>query len=136
MTARTYARLHEVARVALAAGGPVAVDAAFLRRSERVPFAALSASLAAPFCSFDCQASAALLRQRIEQRSQHRRAGAADASEAEVAVLERLTHADEPLDEPERAVAITVDAAQAVPPVALARHWLGAAPTRVAPPAG
>ena len=34
-TERTYARLHAVAHVALGAGWPVVVDAAFLRRSER-----------------------------------------------------------------------------------------------------
>ena len=126
-TARTYARLLEVAQVALGAGWPVVVDAAFLRRAERAQFAALAASLSAPFSIFDCQASSALLRQRVEQRSQQGAAGVAEPSEADVRVLERLTHADEPLDAPERAVAIDVDAARPVPPATLARQWLAAA---------
>ena len=135
-TARTYARLHEVAQVALGAGWPVVVDAAFLRRAERAQFAALAASLSVPFSIFDCQAALPLLRKRLEQRSQQQEAGGADPSEADVAVLERLTEADEPLEERERAVAIVVDAAQAEPPATLAKRWLAAALTRVTPMAG
>ena len=121
-TARTYARLHEVARVALGAGWPAIVDAAFLRRSERAQFAALAGSLGVPFAIFDCQAALPLLRQRLEQRL----AGGGDASEADVAVLERLRAADEPLDEREREVAIVADAAQPVAPAAVAQRWLAA----------
>lgn len=121
-TERTYTRLHTVAHGALGAGWPVVVDAAFLRRSERAQFAALAASLAVPFSIFDCQAELSLLRQRLEQRQ----ASGTDPSEADVAVLERLTGADEPLDEWERAVAIIVNAAQPVPPATLAQRWLEA----------
>ena len=135
-TVRTGARLHQVARIALGAGWPVVVDAAFLRRGERQQFAALAASLALPFSIFDCQAAMPLLRQRIEQRRLQQASGAADASEADVAVLEHLIDADEPLDEAERAVAIVVDAAQPVSPETLAEHWLAAAPTRAAARAG
>ncbi len=122
-TARTYSRLHAVARVALGAGWPVVVDAAFLRRSERAQFAALAAALAVPFSIFDCRAALPLLRQRLQQRQ----AGGGDASEADVAVLERLRNADETLDERESAVAIIVDAAQPVAPASLAQRWLAAA---------
>ena len=135
-TLRTLTRLHEVARVALGAGWPVVVDAAFLRRGERRQFAALAASLALPFSIIDCQAALPLLRQRIEQRSLQQASGVADASEADVAVLERLIQADEPLDQAERAVAIVVDAAQPMSPETLAAHWLAAAPTSSAPRAG
>ena len=117
-TQRTYSRLHAVANVALGAGWPVVVDAAFLRRSERAQFAALAASLAVPFSIFDCRAALPLLRQRIEQRQ----ASGADPSEADAAVLERLHGADEPLDERERAVALIVDAAQPVPLATRAQH--------------
>lgn len=122
-TERTYARLHAVAHVALGAGWPIVVDAAFLRRPERAQFAALGAALAVPFSIFDCRAALPLLRQRLEQRH----ASGADPSEADVAVLERLTGADEPLDERASAVAIVVDAAQPVPPATLAQRWLAAA---------
>jgi aminoglycoside phosphotransferase family enzyme/predicted kinase len=122
-TARTYARAHAVAQDALAAGWPIVVDAAFLRRAERAQFAALAAALAVPFSIFDCRAAGSLLRQRLEERQ----ASGADPSEADVAVLERLAGADEPLDEHERAVAIIVDPAQPSPRATLAQRWLDAA---------
>ena len=122
-TARTYARLHAVAHRTLGAGWPVVVDAAFLCRSERAQFAALAAALAVPFSIFDCRAALPLLRQRLEQRQ----ASGADPSEADVAVLERLSGADERLDERERAVAIIIDAAQPVPFATLAQRWLATA---------
>ena len=121
-TQRTYSRLREIATVALAAGWPVVVDAAFLLRSERAAFAALAASLCVPFTVFDCQAELPVLRQRLVQRQ----LGGVDASEADGAVLDRLTAVDEPLGAAERAVAIVVDAAQPVPPATLARRWLAA----------
>jgi len=121
-TERTYARLHAVAHVALGAGWPVVVDAAFLGRSERAAFAALAASLAVPFSIFDCKAALPLLHQRLQQRQ----ASGADPSEADAAVLERLSGADELLDEQERAVAIVIDAAQPVPTATLAQLWLAA----------
>ena len=121
-TQRTYSRLREIATVALAAGWPVVVDAAFLLRSERTAFAALAASLSVPFTVFDCQAEQPLLRQRLVQRQ----LGGVDASEADGAVLDRLTAVEEPLGAAERAVAIVVDAAQPVPPATLAQHWLAA----------
>ena len=127
-TRRTLAHLHEVARTALGAGWPVLIDAAFLRRAERRQFAALAASLALPFSILDCQAALPLLRQRVEQRALQQASGGADASEADVAVLERLIGADEPLDAAERAAAIVVDAAQPVAPATLAAQWLAAIP--------
>ena len=121
-TERTYARLHAVAHVALGAGWPVIVDAAFLASAERAPFAALAASLAVPFSIFDCQAALPLLHQRLEQRQ----ASGADPSEADAAVLERLSSADELLDEQERAVAIVIDAAHPAQTATLAERWLAA----------
>jgi len=121
-TARTYASLHEVARVALVAGWPVVVDAAFLRRSERAQFAALAASLEVPFSILDCRAEMPLLRERLVQRQ----ASGGDASEADVTVLERVRGSDEPLDEHERPCAIVVDAAQPTTAATLAQHWLAA----------
>jgi predicted kinase len=55
-TVRTYDRLLETARLGLAAGWPVIVDAAFLRRTERASFAALAAAMQAPFSIIDCVA--------------------------------------------------------------------------------
>ena len=118
-TAHTYARLLEVAGMALVAGWPVIVDAAFLRPVERADFAALAKNLRVPFVILDCQATAPLLRQRLEQRQ----ARGGDASEADVTVLERLRAVAEPLREAERAVAIVVDAGQPLSPAALAQRW-------------
>ncbi len=124
-TLRTYARLAELARVALAAGWPVVVDAAFLQRTERAAFAALAAECAAPFNIIDCRAEPAVLRQRLKQRQ----ATGGDASEADADVLERLTAADEPLSEAERIGAFVIDAGDAgdaAPSAGLASRWRAA----------
>jgi uncharacterized protein len=121
-THRTYARLQQVADTALRAGWPVIVDAAFLRRSERASFAALASARGAPFSVLDCRAALPLLRRRIEARQ----AGGADASEADLAVLEKLAGVDEGLSASERAMAIVVDAETPVSPQAVAAQWLAA----------
>ena len=130
-TARTYARLREVAAIALDAGWPTIVDAAFLRHGERADFAALAAATRVPFSIVDCRAPRPLLRARIAQRS----ARGDDPSEADLAVLERLAGVAEPLDAAEDALALVVDAAEPLSGEALARRWRAAAPagTPVAP---
>ena len=92
---RTYARLSTLARIALQAGWPVILDAAFLRRSERMQAHALARALGVPFSIVDCEAPPDVLRQRLLARR-------GDASEADVAVLERLRAAAEPLAPQER----------------------------------
>jgi aminoglycoside phosphotransferase family enzyme/predicted kinase len=82
-TQRTYARLLELARESLAAGYIVIVDAAFLKREERESFHALAQSLSVPFAIASLYAKEGALRERIRQRRN-------DASEADVAVLEKL----------------------------------------------
>ncbi|MGZ5265622.1 MAG: bifunctional aminoglycoside phosphotransferase/ATP-binding protein [Caldimonas sp.] len=119
-TERTYLRLLAVAHTALEAGWPILVDAAFLRRCERARFAALAAALAVPFSIVDCRAPLAVLRERIVRRQ----AGPGDASEADLAVLERLAAAAEPLDDDEQALALAVDAEHPEPADGMARHWL------------
>lgn len=89
-TRRTYARLLEVARAALQAGLPVVLDAAFLRAAERREALALARELQVPFSIVACKAPLPVLRQRL-----HARTG--DASEADVAVLEKLRTTAEPL---------------------------------------
>ncbi|HEY0857178.1 MAG TPA: AAA family ATPase [Albitalea sp.] len=124
-TQRTYARLAQVAETALRAGWPVIVDAAFLRSSERGAFAALAQRLHVPFSIIDCTAPLQLLRERLERRQ----ARGGDASEADVAVLERLAPADEALDADEAdeaADALVVDAAGAFDAPSLAARWLEA----------
>ncbi len=122
-TRRTYARLHAVADTTLQSGWPVIVDAAFLRHSERAAFAALAATRRVPFTIFDCRAALPLLRQRIAARM----AAGADASEADLSVLEKLTGVDEPLQGAEAEAAIVADAAATPAPESLARQWLESA---------
>ena len=119
-TRRTYARLHEAATLALSAGWPVIVDAAFLRATERDAFHQLARRLGVPFAILDCHADAALLRTRVAARQRR----ADDASEADVAVLERQFAWCEPLGSDERAASLVVDAARPLDVDTLAARWL------------
>ncbi|WP_374669401.1 AAA family ATPase [Ramlibacter sp.] len=92
---RTYARLLDQARIALQAGFPVVLDAAYLRRDERDAARALARVLGVPFAILDCAAPMAVLRDRIAARR-------GDASEANLEVLERLATVAEPLTADER----------------------------------
>ncbi|RLJ68221.1 bifunctional aminoglycoside phosphotransferase/ATP-binding protein [Sulfurisoma sediminicola] len=96
---RTYARLAELAGLALGEGWSVIVDAAFLRRDERDMFRALAARHGAAFAILAPQASAAELAGRVDARR-----GSGDASEATLAVLERQGAWLEPLGADEPAV--------------------------------
>ncbi|MDM0116344.1 AAA family ATPase [Variovorax sp. J22R133] len=116
-TRRTFARLCEVARIALQAGYPVILDAAFLRHAERVAFRALAASLRVPFAILDVRAQGPQLRHRLAARQ-------ADASEADLEVLERQLAFHEALDADELAVTIAVDTQERVDAEQLLARWL------------
>ena len=93
MTTRTYQRLHEVAATVLAAGYPVIVDAAMLRRAERDALRALAVRLGVRCECLWCEAPVATLRSRIARRQ----AKGADASDATLAVLDKQrTFVEEP----------------------------------------
>jgi aminoglycoside phosphotransferase family enzyme/predicted kinase len=123
-TRRTYARLREVAALALAAGERVIVDAAFLRRSERDDFRRLAHECGVPFTLLHCRAPVALLRERVHLRGE--RGG--DPSEADLAVLDKQLAGAEPLaaEEEGEGTAITVDTGAPVDIEALAARWLAA----------
>lgn len=112
-TERTNARLAEVAATALRNGFDAIVDATFLRRAEREAFARLAADARARFAILDCTAPEAVLRSRIEARA----AAGRDASEADLAVLDRQLVGLEPLaaDEQAAAVRVATDARLDVP---------------------
>jgi aminoglycoside phosphotransferase family enzyme/predicted kinase len=118
-TRRTYARLHEIAKTALAAGWPTIIDAAFLRRDERALFARLAAEATVPFTIVDCRAPLSLLQSRVAARQ----ATGSDASEADLDVLARLAGVDEPLDSGESARAVAFDSDAPEPVAALAARW-------------
>lgn len=107
-SARTYARLAELARTVLAARYPVIVDAAFLKRGERERFAALARDAGAGFLIAACTAPAATLRARVAAREGEAR----DASEAGLAVLKHQFASQEPLAQDEAGHVMTIDAAR------------------------
>jgi uncharacterized protein len=96
-TSRTYAQLFATARLALRAGYPVILDAAFLRRDERAQAHALARELGVPFVIVDCAAPLSILRERLRARK-------GDASEADIAVLDQLRTSAEPLTPDELAL--------------------------------
>lgn len=117
---RTFDHLKACARTALLAGYPVIVDAAFLRRAERRAFQALAAELGVPFTILHCETSKARLRERLAAR--HR--SGKDASEADEKVLEHQVTQQEPLDEHECAIALTLITDDAVDIALLRTNWL------------
>lgn len=119
-TERTYERLRERAAVALAAGWPVIVDAAFLMAAERDAFRRLARGLAVPFSILHCEAPAALLRSRVAARRERRD----DPSEADEGVLALQLRRAEPLAQAECAETITVDTSAPLDASALAAQWL------------
>jgi hypothetical protein len=119
-TEATYGRLAELARTTLTAGYPTIVDAAFLRRPQRDALRGLAAELQVPFSILDCNAPLPLLRERVLARQAH----GGDASEADVAVLERLAACEEPLATDERACTIEVRTDQPLAMATLLRRWL------------
>lgn len=92
-TARTYARLYELAQMCIKAGWPVIVDATFLARADRQRFHTLAEQAQVPFRILHCEAPLDVLRQRIAQRLLHGH----DASEADLAVLDQQRAHAEPL---------------------------------------
>ncbi|HXZ94053.1 MAG TPA: AAA family ATPase [Burkholderiales bacterium] len=105
LTARTYARLAELARAIVDAGYPAVVDATFLSRAQREAFAALARELGVPCAIADCEAPEALLRERVALRER----AARDASEAGLAVLEHQLASREPLTDDELHARVVFD---------------------------
>lgn len=118
-TRRTFERLRAGARAALAAGYPVILDAAFLRRDERDRCRALARELGVPWTVLVCDAPTAVLRERVAQRQV--RGG--DASEAGPAALEQQLALGPLLDADEAAEAWWLDISAAVDVAALAARW-------------
>lgn len=104
---RTYAKLAELALAIVAAGYPVIVDAAFLKKAERAAFQRIAEDSRIPYAILDFQAPVEVLRQRIREREQM----GTDASEATQAVLERQLASAEPLtaDETRRSMRIDTE---------------------------
>ncbi|HXU92476.1 MAG TPA: ATP-binding protein [Gallionella sp.] len=99
VTHRTYACLYDLTLELLGCGFPVIVDAAFLRHGERARFRDLARQMNVLFAIAAMPTDLQLLRERIARRM----AQASDASEADIAVLEKLAAAVEPVSPEERA---------------------------------
>ncbi|MDD5472151.1 MAG: AAA family ATPase, partial [Sideroxydans sp.] len=89
-TEHTYSHLEAQAKKLMECGECVIVDAAFLKRAERDRFRLLAESMQVPFKIASLGAEADVLRERISLRKR-------DASEADVAVLQKLMRVQEPL---------------------------------------
>ena len=99
----TYRRLSILATGIVAAGWPVIIDAAFLRREDRDAFRELARRAAVPFVIVACGAGEATLRERVATRE---RAGV-DASHAGNDELERQLATVELLGADERSATVT-----------------------------
>ncbi|MBK6854539.1 MAG: AAA family ATPase [Burkholderiales bacterium] len=104
MTAATYERLFELARLLLQAGRSVILDATFLRQADRAAARHLAVDLGLPCVLLDFDLPAASLRDRLRLRALQ----GTDVSDADVAVLERQLATAEPLTPAERESAYTV----------------------------
>ena len=105
MTARTYQRLLELARMILQAGPSVIVDATFLKKAHREQFQELALSLNIPYVILDLQASEETLQSRIMKRAEEEQ----DASEATLSVLQQQIETDEAITEDESKFTIQVN---------------------------
>ncbi len=106
-TRRTYAHLAVLAHEVLAAGLPAIVDASFLHRADRMRFQDVARAAGAVFQIASCVAPPEVLERRVAERAR----AAADASEADAAVLELQRRSAEPLDDEERRHCVTLDTA-------------------------
>lgn len=101
---QTYARLEQAAVASLDAGEVAIVDAAFLRRADRMRFRGLAQERAVALVIVSCAAPVTELQARIGRRAARGR----DASEADAAVLAYQIENAQPLGEDERADAVEV----------------------------
>jgi aminoglycoside phosphotransferase family enzyme/predicted kinase len=131
-TERTYRRALALAETVVAAGRVAIVDGAFLKHWQRDLFCSRASTLALPCAIVAFVAPEAALRARVTTRA----AAGTDASEADLAVLDRQLRAQEPLAADECATTIDFDATisldRAADPAAwhAVLAWLGTAKAR------
>jgi hypothetical protein len=101
---RTYQRLSQLARRVLLSGHSVIVDATFLRRADRQRFYDLADQSGVAISVLDCHSDLQTLRQRVADRMASR----TDASDADLAVLDRQLAEREPLTETERGLVVEI----------------------------
>ena len=116
-TAKTFARLEQIAGSLLRAGHSVIVDATFLKQSKRRTFAELARQLAVPFAILDC----AIDEQTARNRVQARMAAGQDASEADLKVLEQQLGNQDFLSPQEQKHVVMIDMGKPLEDIDLAR---------------
>jgi uncharacterized protein len=109
LSRQVYQHLARVAEDVLAGGYAAIVDATFSRREERGVFRELARRLGVAACLIHCRAPHEVLMSRIVERY----AQAADASEADVAVLDWQKEHWEPIGTDEQWAVIAVETAHA-----------------------
>jgi uncharacterized protein len=108
-TAAVYERLEHCAAEVLGGRAMVIVDANYGQRRQRAALAQLCRLMNVPLVVLQCQAPLSLLRQRIGARLE----AARDASEADLAVLERQLELREPIEPAEGLTVIKANTALA-----------------------
>ena len=101
---RTYRRLASIAQTCIAEHFNVIIDAACLRKEQRMAFRDLAQNCNARLAIVSCTADQGVLEQRVTARS----AGGASISEAGIDVLRHQLKSCDPLDAHERALTIDV----------------------------
>ena len=102
MTSRTYARLAELASLALQHGYSVVVDATFLQQAQRERFHQLANTHQVAFLIVHFEGTPAQLEGQILQRQQ----AGKDASDADIAVLHQQLSTYKPLQDSEPCVTV------------------------------
>ena len=105
----TYARLHALAGDILLAGFPVALDATYLKRSQRQAAQAVAEQTGVPFLILDCHAPEAVIAAWLAERQSEGR----DPSDATLAVIKDQEAGREPLDADEQAHSGRIDTHEA-----------------------
>ena len=118
-TRRTYRRAADLARTVVQAGFTAIVDGTFLARWQRDLLRDIARELHVPFAIVAFDAPGDMLRARVEQRA----AAAADASDANLAVLAHQLATREALQADERSRTVTIATAGALADAGADATW-------------
>ncbi len=103
-TAKTFARLEQLAASLLESHYAVIVDATFLGGERRRQFKQLADSCRVPFTILHCRASEQTLHARLEQRDRGQQ-----VSEADIAIMRQQQRRQRPLTPLEQGCVLTID---------------------------
>ena len=104
-TARTFDHLRDLGSIVIHAGLPCIIDATFLQQATRRIFIDLARDLDIPLVILECTAPAAILAQRVLDRSE----AGHDASEAGIEVMQQQLRDVEAFTAAERELVLNID---------------------------